>query len=81
MEAKLIDIGNSKGIRIPKKVIQKYHLGNKIDLEETRDGLLIRAKYADEYKLSWEETFKAQATEKEDWTDLNTSLSDGLDTL
>ena len=30
-------------------------------------------------RLSWKETFKAMAHEHEGWTDLDATLSDGLD--
>ena len=70
LEAKLIKIGNSQGIRLPKKIISKYGLGNYILLEETEDGILIHA--AKNGKLSWEDTYKAMATESEEdneWAD------------
>ena len=57
MESKLINIGNSKGIRLPKKLIQKYHLDEKLTLEEKKEGILIKADIPDN-KLSWDETYK-----------------------
>ena len=70
-EAKIIRIGNSKGIRLPKKVILKYRFGERIRLVERPDGILIQAIEAD--KLSWEETYKAMALEaaeeQEEWSD------------
>jgi len=73
----LFVIGNSKGIRIPKKLLQKYGFSNLLLLEETDKGLLLRKKEDD--KLSWEDTFKAMAEEKEDWSDFDTTLLDGLE--
>ena len=46
-------------------------------LEETDKGLLLRKK--EESKLSWKDTFKAMAEEKEDWDDFDTALLDGLE--
>ena len=66
-EAKLIPIGNSKGIRIPKPMLIKYQLQEQVIIEEVDGGLLIHAK--DSQKLSWEETYKAIAQEQEDWSD------------
>jgi len=67
-EAKLINIGNSQGIRIPKKMISKYGFGQRIILEETEDGILMRAVRTG--KLSWEDTYKEMAAaEQEEWTD------------
>lgn len=76
-DIKLVPIGNSKGVRIPKILLQKYGLENSLLLEETEKGLLLRKKEDD--RLSWEDTFKAMADEKEDWNDFDTTLSDGIE--
>lgn len=76
-DAKLVPIGNSKGVRIPKTLIQKYGLKKSLLIEETDRGLLIRNK--DDSKLSWEKTYKAMADEKENWDDFDTVLLDGLE--
>ena len=76
-DIKLIPIGNSKGVRIPKALLQKYGLKNSLLLEETDEGLLLRKK--EDSKLSWEDTYKAMANEKEEWEDLDTTLLDGLE--
>ena len=76
-DAKLVAIGNSKGIRIPKALLQKYGLKNPLLIEETDRGLLLRNK--EESKLSWEDTYKAMAEEKEHWDDLDATLLDGLE--
>ncbi|WP_428328029.1 AbrB/MazE/SpoVT family DNA-binding domain-containing protein [Mucilaginibacter sp.] len=44
METKLIKIGNSFGIRIPKSLIQQYELSNNIEIDPTADGILIKSK-------------------------------------
>ena len=75
-DIKLVPIGNSKGVRIPKTLLQKYGLNNSLLLEETDRGLLLRKK--EDSKLSWEDTYKAMADEKEDWDDFDTTLFDGL---
>ena len=68
LEAKLIKIGNSQGIRLPKRIISKYGLGSSVLLAETADGILIYA--AKSEKLSWEDTYKAMANEEQDeWID------------
>ena len=76
-DIKLVPIGNSKGVRIPKALLQKYGFSNSLLLEETDRGLLLRKK--DDDKLSWEDTYKAMAEEKEDWDDFDTTLLDGLE--
>ena len=76
-DAKLVPIGNSKGVRIPKALLQKYGLKNSLLIEETDKGLLLRNK--EESKLSWGDTYKAMANEKENWDDFDTILFDGLE--
>ena len=76
-DIKLISIGNSKGVRLPKTLLQKYGFNNSLLLEETDRGLLLRNKEDD--KISWEDTFRAMASEKEDWDDFDTALLDGLE--
>lgn len=76
-DVKLIPIGNSKGIRIPKALIQKYGLSNSLLLEETERGVLLRKK--EEKMLSWEDTYKSMADENENWDDFNVTLIDGLE--
>ena len=76
-DIELISIGNSKGVHIPKSLLQKYGFNKTLLLEETQKGLLLRKK--DETLLSWEETYMAMAIEKENWNEFDITLLDGLD--
>lgn len=76
-EAKLIHIGNSKGLRLPKKMITKYHLNDNLLIEEKEDGILIKNNIS-QNKLSWEETYKAMSKENENWNDFDSTISDGI---
>ena len=78
MQAKLIDIGNSKGLRIPKSLITKYHLQPQLNIEELENGLLIKADLQKD-KLSWEDTFREMAKEDEDWSEWDTVADDGIE--
>jgi antitoxin MazE len=75
-DIKLVSIGNSKGIRIPKNLLQKYCFGDTLLLVETEQGLLLKKK--NDQKISWEETYRAMAAEQEDWSDFDIALLDGL---
>ena len=76
-DIKLVPIGNSKGVRIPKALLQKYGLKESLLIEETDRGLLLRNK--EKSKLSWEDTYRSMASEKEHWDDFDTTLLDGLE--
>jgi len=41
MHTRLIRVGNSQGIVLPKKLLQQYHLTGEVDLRPTPEGLLI----------------------------------------
>lgn len=76
MDLKVVPIGNSRGIRLPKSVLNKYAITDTVVLEEREDGILLRSKQDE--RLSWEETYKEMAREREDWSDLDVTLADGL---
>ena len=76
-ELKLIAIGNSRGIRLPKVMLEKYGWSDSLVVEETDDGVLLRGGTAD--RLSWEDTYREMAAEREDWSDLDLTLADGLE--
>jgi antitoxin MazE len=74
---KLVSIGNSKGVRLPKLILQKYGFSDELLLEETEQGILLRK--VDDVKLSWEETFREMAQEREDWQDFENIVLDGIE--
>ena len=76
-DVKLVAIGNSRGIRLPKAVLQKYGWGDSLVMEETERGVLLYGK--ERNKLSWNETYREMAAENEDWSDLDATIADGLD--
>lgn len=42
MHTRLIRVGNSQGIVLPKKLLQQYHLSGEVELHPTPEGLLIK---------------------------------------
>ena len=77
IELKVVAIGNSRGVRLPKTVLDKYAIKGELVLEERSEGLLLRNKR--DKRLSWEDTFKETAREREDWSDFDATVADGLD--
>lgn len=76
-DIKIVHIGNSLGVRLPKNLLQKYGFTHSLILEETSQGLLLRKKQDD--KLSWVDTYKVMADEGEDWKEYDQILLDGLE--
>ena len=76
-ELKVVPIGNSRGVRLPKAVLDQYAIRDAVVVEEREEGLLLRSKK--DKRLSWEETFRETVREREDWSDLESTVADGLD--
>ena len=76
-EVKLIPIGNSKGLRLPKALLDKYGWSDRLVLEELEESVVLRGK--ETHNLSWEETSRAMAAESEDWSDFDITIADGVD--
>ena len=75
-EVKLIPIGNSQGIRLPKALLDKYGWSGRLVLEELAEGVVLRGK--DTRTLSWEDTYREMAAASEDWSDFDVASADGL---
>lgn len=79
---KLISIGNSRGVRIPQSLIQRYNLHDEVRVTETAEGLLLHA--SDSEKMNLEQSFAAMAKDREALAETEmwaTTLGDGLDDL
>jgi antitoxin MazE len=64
MRAKIIKIGNSQGIRIPKLFLEQTGLGDEVELEAQDDQIIIRpATYP---RQGWDEAFRAMAERGDD---------------
>jgi antitoxin component of MazEF toxin-antitoxin module len=82
MKARLIKIGNSRGIRIPQKLIELYQLkeGSMLELEERRDGILIQYRTMAQNKVSWEAAYRemaADSAENAEWAEWDAVAGDG----
>jgi antitoxin MazE len=56
MEQSIINIGNSKGIRLPKTILEKYNIQNKIELILEKGFIVLKPK--PEPRKNWEKAFK-----------------------
>ena len=76
VELKLVRIGNSRGVRLPKAVIERYQIKDALVLEAREEGLLLRGTL--DKRMTWEETFRDMARENEDWGDFDSTVGDGI---
>ena len=56
MKIKLINIGNSKGLRLSKALIQQYNITEDIQLELKEDGILLKP--FTKPRTGWSEQFE-----------------------
>lgn len=59
MKARIVKIGNSKGIRIPKAFLEQSRVGEEVELEVRGNQILIRP--ASRPRDGWEEAFHLMA--------------------
>ena len=64
MKTKIIQIGNSQGIRIPKTIIEQCGFDNSVDMEVI-DGSLILTPIK-KVREGWEESFREMAANGDD---------------
>jgi antitoxin MazE len=64
MNAKIVKIGNSQGIRIPKILLEQSGLENEVELIVEKDQLIIRSKKR--MREGWEPAFSAMAENEDD---------------
>ncbi len=57
MRLRLIRIGNSRGIRIPKLLVERFGLGDVVDLDVTPEGLVIAP--CRKPRHGWKQSFAA----------------------
>ena len=60
---KLVSIGNSKGVRLPAKIIRRYHFEGEMQMIEIPEGILLKA--VAPQKLSFAEAVTEMAREQD----------------
>ncbi len=64
MDVSIISIGNSKGIRLSKTIIEKYKLQDTIELILEKEYIILKPKT--ESRKGWEKAFKKMHENGED---------------
>jgi antitoxin MazE len=84
MRTTLIRIGNSRGLRLPRKLLATYGISenDELELEERAEGILIRPAPRANGKLPWEAAYRemaADAGEVPEWSAWEAAVGDGLE--
>jgi antitoxin MazE len=64
MKAKIVRIGNSRGVRIPKALLEQANLGDEVELEAKDNAIVIRP--ARRPREGWAESCEAMAKAGDD---------------
>jgi antitoxin MazE len=64
MEVSVIKIGNSKGIRLSKAVLERYQIKDKVEIQLEEDQIVL--KHIDKDRDGWDDAFKRMNQEKDD---------------
>ena len=64
IRTRIVKIGNSQGIRIPKPLLEQSGISAEVEIEVQDDHLIIRA--VSHSRLGWEAAFAAMAEQQDD---------------
>ncbi|MCD4652697.1 AbrB/MazE/SpoVT family DNA-binding domain-containing protein [bacterium] len=73
MRAQIIRVGNSRGIRIPKVLLNQTGLKDEVEIFAEKDTLVIRPSLKP--RSGWDESFRAMANHQDD------VLSESMDSM
>ena len=74
METSIIQIGNSKGLRLSKMILEKYNIKDKVELILEKGQIILRP--IDSPRKNWEEKFKKMAENEDDQLLINDVFDD-----
>ena len=64
MKVSIIKIGNSKGLRLPKDILTRYNIKDKVELVFEKGHIILKP--MDEVRKGWAEAFKKMHNEGDD---------------
>ena len=64
VKAKIVKVGNSQAIRIPKIILDQLKLGSEVEMTVQSDELVIRS--AHRRRAGWDEQFQTMAAAHDD---------------
>ncbi len=78
VDLKIVKIGNSRGIRLPAAILQRYGFEDEVVMITMTDGIMLQAKRAAKGVMSWRETAAEMAAAGESWEEWDETVGDGL---
>ncbi len=79
MELSVVRIGNSRGIRIPSKLLERFNIADKVELIEEGSRLILKAVAPKNVRAGWAKAFKSMAAAGDDKLLIDATLDTGED--
>jgi len=64
MEASIIKIGNSRGLRLSKSILEKYNINDKVEIILEKGRIILKP--IEKPRKNWETAFKKMRLENDD---------------
>jgi len=74
MEINVINIGNSKGIRLPKTILEQYNISDTLELILEKGKIILKPKSVP--RKGWEKSFKQMSANGDDKLMINDVFDD-----
>jgi antitoxin MazE len=66
VQARLIKIGNSQGLRLPKVLLEQSGISEEVEIEVQSEGLVIRPRVLSQARSGWAEAFAEMSAHGDD---------------
>ena len=74
METSIIKIGNSKGLRLSKTILEKYNIKEKVEIILEKGQIILRP--IEKPRKNWDIEFKKMRLNDDDWLLMNDVFED-----
>ena len=77
VKTKVVRIGNSRGIRIPKVILDQCHINDEVELETKEDCLVIKSPH--KAREGWDSAFQKMHENQEDILIMDDNITNQFD--
>lgn len=76
MQSKIIQIGNSKGLRLSKTILEKYQISDMVEIVLETDQIVIKP--VKKSRAGWDEQFKLMSERNDDTLEIPDYFEDEI---
>lgn len=77
MQSKIIQIGNSKGLRLSKTILEKYQISDMVEIVLETDQIVIKP--VKKSRAGWDEQFKLMSERNDDILEIPDYFEDEIE--